>query len=648
MPVSETLETRGHLMDTGVLAQVLDDVLAYGGDYRIDRLDVGRAHDDESYARIVVSADDDDALQRLLMRLQTHGVNQVDPGEARAARRSTATASSPRTSTPRPTSRRSSGSAPAGCRSSSRRWTAAWSSRTAGCAPCPVSDVRAGSRSSAAPAASRSCCRCASTAPTEDFEFMSSVGDLGEAAGPAGPPDRRSTMREVKADGGKILWVGGPGVVHTGAAPAMVAPGRGAATSTCCSPATRWPPTTSSRRSTAPRSASTSPTARASSTATSTTSGPSTRSGGRARSRDAVEQGVLTGGIMHALVHARQGRSCSSARSATTGRCPTSTPTSSRASGRCAPSCPASASRSWSRRCCTRIATGNILPASVPLVCVDINPATVTKLADRGSRAGGRHRHRHRPVPGAAGPRAGARGLSGLPQAQSAQQREVVARRPRVDHLARQHLERGVVSTPSIRPPRRAGGEGRAEPGAASTRPSRERRPGRPARLVVDVGAEHDRPGRQGGAHPAGAVAAARPGRGRGACRRARQRAARRRRPPASAAARRCSPGRCGSRTGAATKRPTPAARPAAGCRQAQPCVASAQAAAAGQQRRGTCASRSRRGASCRTATSGRSSARTRGDAARPSRRLRTFQQTTRRTSGSAASAGPAGGRRAP
>ena len=34
------------------------------------------------------------------------------------------------------------------------------------------------------------------------------------------------------------------------------------------------------------------------------------------------------------------------------------------------------------------IATGNILPASVPLVCVDINPATVTRLADRGSSHG--------------------------------------------------------------------------------------------------------------------------------------------------------------------------------------------------------------------------------------------------------------------
>jgi hypothetical protein len=31
------------------------------------------------------------------------------------------------------------------------------------------------------------------------------------------------------------------------------------------------------------------------------------------------------------------------------------------------------------------VATGNILPASILLVCVDINPATVTKLADRGS-----------------------------------------------------------------------------------------------------------------------------------------------------------------------------------------------------------------------------------------------------------------------
>jgi hypothetical protein len=31
------------------------------------------------------------------------------------------------------------------------------------------------------------------------------------------------------------------------------------------------------------------------------------------------------------------------------------------------------------------IGVGNMLPAWVPVVCVDINPAVVTKLADRGS-----------------------------------------------------------------------------------------------------------------------------------------------------------------------------------------------------------------------------------------------------------------------
>ena len=31
------------------------------------------------------------------------------------------------------------------------------------------------------------------------------------------------------------------------------------------------------------------------------------------------------------------------------------------------------------------IATGNLLPASTTTVCVDINPAVVTKLSDRGS-----------------------------------------------------------------------------------------------------------------------------------------------------------------------------------------------------------------------------------------------------------------------
>ncbi len=127
----------GHLMDTGVLANVLDDVLAYGGDYRIDRLDVGRAHADESYARIVVVR-----RRRRGAAAAAHAAADPrrQPGRPRRGRRARGR---PRRRLPRglllddqPGDRRAAGGT-GGCRSSSRRWTAGWSSRTAGCAPCP-------------------------------------------------------------------------------------------------------------------------------------------------------------------------------------------------------------------------------------------------------------------------------------------------------------------------------------------------------------------------------------------------------------------------------------------------------------------------------------------------------------------------------
>ncbi len=79
---SETVEVHGHLIDSGVLSRVLDDILEYGGDYSIDKFEVGKTPTDESYARLTVKSDGDDDLARLIMRLQTHGVNPTDPGEA--------------------------------------------------------------------------------------------------------------------------------------------------------------------------------------------------------------------------------------------------------------------------------------------------------------------------------------------------------------------------------------------------------------------------------------------------------------------------------------------------------------------------------------------------------------------------------------
>ena len=109
-------------------------------------------------------------------------------------------------------------------------------------------------------------------------------------------------MREAKAAGKKVLWVGGPGVVHTGAAPAMVAlvnagyvdvlfAGNALATHDIESVALRHlarrRPGPGPRRRARPRAPH---------------PGDQHDPQGRARSRAAVEQGVLTGGIMHALV----------------------------------------------------------------------------------------------------------------------------------------------------------------------------------------------------------------------------------------------------------------------------------------------------------------------------------------------------------
>ena len=56
MPVNETVEINGHLIDSGILSLVLSDIREYGGDYAIDRFDVGHESGDPSYAAITVMA----------------------------------------------------------------------------------------------------------------------------------------------------------------------------------------------------------------------------------------------------------------------------------------------------------------------------------------------------------------------------------------------------------------------------------------------------------------------------------------------------------------------------------------------------------------------------------------------------------------
>jgi lysine-ketoglutarate reductase/saccharopine dehydrogenase-like protein (TIGR00300 family) len=377
---SESVEVHGHLMDSGILARVLDDVLGYGGDYRIDKMEIGKHHEDESHATLLVSAEDDEALQRLLMRLQTHGVNQVHPGQA----------------VTRPCER--DGVFPDDFYSTTNletvvRLGSSWVPVEHPEMDCglvvtdgrvrtvPVSDVRAGDEvvcgaggiKVVLPPVERS---------GDTFEFMSSSvsSEKPQALLVRQIAER---MREVKDDGGKVLWVGGPGIVHTGAAPAFTAlVEAGYVDVLFAGNALATHDIESSLYGT--------------SLGVDLTMGKGVEHGHEHHIRAintirragsiaaAVEQGVLTSGIMHAMV--KQQKTFVLVGSVRDdGPLPDVYTDVIEGQRAMRAELPGVGFAIMVATMLHSIATGNILPASVPLVSVDINPATVTKLADRGS-----------------------------------------------------------------------------------------------------------------------------------------------------------------------------------------------------------------------------------------------------------------------
>ena len=83
----EEFEVEGHIVDSLILAKILDLVLESGADYRIVEFSIGKTTTDPSRARIEVTAGDEDALARLAEQLQVQGANPVgsDEAELRAA-----------------------------------------------------------------------------------------------------------------------------------------------------------------------------------------------------------------------------------------------------------------------------------------------------------------------------------------------------------------------------------------------------------------------------------------------------------------------------------------------------------------------------------------------------------------------------------
>jgi hypothetical protein len=79
-PERARLELEGHLIDSLLLAKVLDEILAAGADYEIVEVVIGRGAGDQSRAVLAVTHPDPSALDGLCARLAVHGARRVAGG----------------------------------------------------------------------------------------------------------------------------------------------------------------------------------------------------------------------------------------------------------------------------------------------------------------------------------------------------------------------------------------------------------------------------------------------------------------------------------------------------------------------------------------------------------------------------------------
>ena len=70
---SEIVELRGHILDSPVLPKILDLIMAFGADYEIETIQIGHSRRDQSFARIRIVATNEKALEEILEQVTRSG-----------------------------------------------------------------------------------------------------------------------------------------------------------------------------------------------------------------------------------------------------------------------------------------------------------------------------------------------------------------------------------------------------------------------------------------------------------------------------------------------------------------------------------------------------------------------------------------------
>ncbi len=213
---SSEIELQGHIIDSYILPRVWGAIEDAGAKFRVREMHVGQSEAESSYARIEVIAETPEQLDELMGELQQIGATPAHPHDAQTERvtRAGILPDAFYSTTNLPTQVRLGG-----------RWVdvehiemdvAVVMDRAAGRAwACPMHEARAGDEVVVGHEGVR-VTPLERSRQRETFGFMQSAVSSERAKGLA-IADVADAMREARARGGKILFVLGPAIVHTAA-----------------------------------------------------------------------------------------------------------------------------------------------------------------------------------------------------------------------------------------------------------------------------------------------------------------------------------------------------------------------------------------------------------------------------------------------
>lgn len=75
------IEVKGHLVDSSILTRIFDKIMDLKGDFTVLEFEIGKKKEDHSYARLVIRGDSDDHLIKILEYLFREGATSVSVDE---------------------------------------------------------------------------------------------------------------------------------------------------------------------------------------------------------------------------------------------------------------------------------------------------------------------------------------------------------------------------------------------------------------------------------------------------------------------------------------------------------------------------------------------------------------------------------------